>query len=195
MGRKEEPDIREELLEKSLEYCIKQGFSNFSLRALADDIGTSHRMIIYHFGSSDKLFEAVLAEFRKRQVANFEIAFAPVQNVKEFSLALKKLWSYLASEPIRYYMISYLEIQVSAIRRGENRKSSPYLNATLESWLSPIERTLLRLKFSKLESRIIARAILSAGRGLVLDNLAAGSSADSKQVKDSFNLLVDALLE
>jgi len=172
-------------------YCIQNGFANFSLRGLANEIGTSHRMLIYHFGSVDGLFRSILEEFRLHQVARFVREFDAVESVPEFKAALISLWRHLASDENRNFMISYLEIQIAAIRRGENRRGSTYLAATLEVWLDPIFKTFVRLGFSANDGRRLARLILSGGRGLILDALGAGDRAERREILQTFAKLAD----
>ncbi|MEZ5140174.1 MAG: hypothetical protein R2711_15805 [Acidimicrobiales bacterium] len=42
---------RRELLDRVLAHVAEQGLSDRSLRDLATAVGTSHRMLLYHFGS------------------------------------------------------------------------------------------------------------------------------------------------
>ena len=51
---------RDALLARAIGHFAAQGVGDTSLRALADAIGTSHRMLIYHFGSRDGLLAAVV---------------------------------------------------------------------------------------------------------------------------------------
>ena len=51
---------RERLLAAVLGYVTEHGFSDLSLREVAAAIGTSHRMLIYHFGSREGLLVAVV---------------------------------------------------------------------------------------------------------------------------------------
>ena len=51
---------REELLGKAIGWFAEHGVGETSLRTLAEGIGTSHRMLIYHFGSREGLLAACL---------------------------------------------------------------------------------------------------------------------------------------
>lgn len=51
---------RERLLEAAIHYVMSRGVSDLSLREIAAAIGTSHRMLIYHFGSKEGLFVAII---------------------------------------------------------------------------------------------------------------------------------------
>jgi len=51
---------RDALLAGAIGHFAEHGVGDTSLRALAEAIGTSHRMLIYHFGSRDGLLAAVV---------------------------------------------------------------------------------------------------------------------------------------
>ena len=51
---------RDELAEAATDYVLEHGLIGLSLRPLAAALGTSDRMLIYHFGSKDELIAAVL---------------------------------------------------------------------------------------------------------------------------------------
>jgi AcrR family transcriptional regulator len=51
---------RDALLARAVGHFAEHGVGDTSLRALAGAIGTSHRMLIYHFGSRDGLLAAVV---------------------------------------------------------------------------------------------------------------------------------------
>jgi AcrR family transcriptional regulator len=54
------PTGRDALLAGAIGHFAEHGVGDTSLRALAEAIGTSHRMLIYHFGSRDGLLAAVV---------------------------------------------------------------------------------------------------------------------------------------
>src|SRR5215216_6725514 len=58
---------RDRLLAAAIDYVLANGFSNFSLRQLAAAIGTSHRMLIYYFGSKEGLLVAVIRSVEAAQ--------------------------------------------------------------------------------------------------------------------------------
>ena len=51
---------RDALLERAIGHFAAHGVGDTSLRGLAEAIGTSHRMLIYHFGSREGLLAAVV---------------------------------------------------------------------------------------------------------------------------------------
>src|SRR3982751_576466 len=58
---------REELLTAAVDHCCEHGLADLSLRRLGTSIGSSHRMLIYHFGSRDGLVTAIVREVQERQ--------------------------------------------------------------------------------------------------------------------------------
>jgi AcrR family transcriptional regulator len=55
-----QPTGRDALLLRAIEHFATHGVGDTSLRSLAEAIGTSHRMLIYHFGSREGLLAAVV---------------------------------------------------------------------------------------------------------------------------------------
>lgn len=63
------PLNREELLEAAIEYAAREGLADFSMRACAAAIGTSHRMLGYHFGTKDQFLTTIIDAAVARQRA------------------------------------------------------------------------------------------------------------------------------
>lgn len=59
---------RERLLSSAQRLLLERGrLSDLSLRGLAEQLSTSHRMLIYHFGSRDGLLAALLVELGRQE--------------------------------------------------------------------------------------------------------------------------------
>lgn len=58
-------DRRAELLEKIVEALLDSGAADLSLRPLAERVGTSARLLIYHFDSKEQLLASALTEVRR----------------------------------------------------------------------------------------------------------------------------------
>ena len=63
------PTARERLLAGAMEYVAEHGVGDLSLRGLAAALGTSHRMLIYHFGSREGLLIEVIRTVEAQQRA------------------------------------------------------------------------------------------------------------------------------
>ena len=58
---------REDLLARAVEWFTENGIGDTSLRAIGTALGTSHRMLIYHFGSREGLLTAVVEHVEQRE--------------------------------------------------------------------------------------------------------------------------------
>src|SRR3954471_9964794 len=58
---------RRELLDALIETFGRDGIGGRSLRDIAEAVGTSHRMLLHHFGSRDELRLAIVEEIDRRQ--------------------------------------------------------------------------------------------------------------------------------
>ncbi len=68
MTAAEDPAPRDKLLHGARQLLDQRGrLSDLTLRKLAEALGTSHRMLIYHFGSRDGLLAALLSQIRREQ--------------------------------------------------------------------------------------------------------------------------------
>lgn len=83
---------RQEILDTVIAVCARSGIGNRSLRELAEELGTSHRMLIHHFGSGDQLMVAVVQEVERRQA----VAFADLGS--EPAEVVERMWA-LLSDP------------------------------------------------------------------------------------------------
>lgn len=65
------------LLDAMAAHVLAQGLNTASLRPLAKAAGTSDRMLIYHFGSKDRLIEAILARLAETMTQGLNTALPP----------------------------------------------------------------------------------------------------------------------
>src|ERR1700761_7116274 len=62
-------DPKRRLLEAVIGVALADGIADKSLRAIAEAAGTSHRMLIHHFGSREGLLVEVIREVEAQQRA------------------------------------------------------------------------------------------------------------------------------
>src|SRR5260221_4702203 len=65
--RNKSMDPKTILLEKTMSYVSKYGVADLTLRQLAEAVGTSHRMLVYHFGSKEGLVTEGVREVERRE--------------------------------------------------------------------------------------------------------------------------------
>lgn len=66
MSTVSDPSRKIVLLMQITDWVLQNGLDGFSLRAVADDVGTSARMLVYHFDTREGLLTQVLEQVAKR---------------------------------------------------------------------------------------------------------------------------------
>jgi len=150
------PDLarRRELLDALVTECAENGVGGRSLRELADAVGTSHRMLLHHFGSREELLLAVVDDVERRQMALLQ------DGASDFAT----MWEHLRSPELRSLERLFFE----CYGRGAQGESpfAAMLPAAVENWLAitPADPAMARLG-------------LAVMRGLLLD--LAGTDDDT----------------
>jgi AcrR family transcriptional regulator len=141
---------REELLDQVTDHVLEHGLIGLTLRPLAAAIGTSDRMLIYHFGSRDALVSAVVARAGERAVAMID-AMPAAPSVRS---AVNRLWLAYGERPLD----SCLDVYVQAAATGLFG-SEPYLSEARASnarWSAALRDYLVR---SGAPARRVARIV------------------------------------
>src|SRR4051794_11246311 len=96
---------RDDLTEAATDYALAHGLIGLSLRPLAAELGTSDRMLIYHFGSKDELVAAVLASSNNRSKAIIN-AMEPSASLRQ---AVLDLWATYTEGQVQQCQRMYVE--------------------------------------------------------------------------------------
>lgn len=96
---------RDDLADAAVDYVLEHGLIGLSLRPLGAALGTSDRMLLYHFGSRDDLVAAVLKVSNDRSVAQIR-ALAPARDVRA---AVVQLWEAMTSASLLGCQRMYVE--------------------------------------------------------------------------------------
>lgn len=100
-------DRREELLEGAVDYALEHGIGTLTLRPLAQALGTSDRMLVYHFADKDQLVTAVLERAYERWFE--ELASRP-RRARTPRGAVLDLWGALTDPVLAPCQRLYLEV-------------------------------------------------------------------------------------
>lgn len=162
------PDRRAELLEKATLWVLAHGLIGLSLRPLAAGIGTSARMLVYHFGSKEQLVAGLLEEVAARwmQALRNELdADVPLDR------ALERLWNQTLRAPeSRDIHVLSLEAWALGLSSG-NPAYRPFLDAVAGGWVELIEAWLTAQPDGTPTARTRATLIVAAIEGLLLHRL------------------------
>jgi AcrR family transcriptional regulator len=120
------PDLsrRDALLAACTDHVLAHGLIGLSLRPLAAAVGTSDRMLIYHFGSRDGLVAAVVDESTERSVAYLRSLRAP----RTVRSGVLRLWRSYHEPPLHACNLIYVQAAASGYLGQE-----PYRTAVRRS--------------------------------------------------------------
>src|SRR5262249_37375690 len=152
-------------------------------------IGTSHRMLIYHFGSKEGLVEAVIREVEAEQrvrLAGLEID--PSMSPAEMA---RTMWRHLADPALGPNERLVVEMYGHALQ-GRSPGASDFLVEIIESWLEPIAAIRCAQGVAPETARAQARLDVAITRGLLLDLLATGDRAGVDAAAEQAIALYDA---
>jgi AcrR family transcriptional regulator len=161
------------LLAAVAEHVAVHGVGDLSLRGLASAIGTSHRMLLYHFGSKEGLLVEVIKLVEQRQRA--ALAEIELDAGLSASAIARAVWRRLSAPELAANERLFFEIYGQALQGRPG--TTPLLDGIVDSWLAPVVELLDRLGFPSEYAAAQARLGIAVTRGLLLDLLATGDHA------------------
>jgi AcrR family transcriptional regulator len=163
-------DRRAKLLDEVADYILSNGLAGLSLRPLAATIDTSPRMLLYFFGSKERLIAQALARIRTREQLDFRRAVSRSTSADREGLLLRE-WESWSSPRREKYLRLFFEVYGLAL---QNRERFPgFLEGAVGEWLPLVERAFA-VAVAREPAQALATLALAAVRGLQLDLLATG---------------------
>ncbi len=174
---------RASLLGDAVEHFAKNGIGDASLRSIATSIGTSHRMLIYHFGSREGLLAEVVRTVEQQQrdlLADLSESQRPIAEQAE------EFWRRVTEAALIYGPL-FFELSAHAMQDLPHTES---LKADLINvWLPPLIELCVRAGLPPAEAPAYARLGLAASRGLLFDLLLTGDRAGVDEASALLNRL------
>jgi AcrR family transcriptional regulator len=157
---------RDRLLAAAVEQAMRGGIADMSLRELAAAIGTSHRMLLYHFGSREGLLNAVARTVEEGQRAIVAEWGINASNARQ-------LWQHFSDPRLWPAERLFFELYAHALLGRPGTEG--FLDAAIEPWVAELVPALTReVGLAGESARAEARLTIAVTRGLLLDLLATG---------------------
>lgn len=172
-------DRREELLQGTVGYVLQHGLGGLSLRPLAAALGTSDRMLVYHFGSKDQLVDEVLGAANALLLAG--VTAAAGGSAGEPAALLRALWSVAAQDSTAPFIRLFFEVYGLALQRPDRYGAA--LRQVAGAWRQAVAE---RLDGDERAATVVVAAV----EGLLLDLLVSG---DRARVEAALEDLADRL--
>lgn len=162
------PTRRDELLDRAIDHVAEHGLTDLSLRALAAELGTSHRMLSHHFGSKEGLWVAIVGEVERRQLsAMADIDTDPAMSLEEM---MRSWWRHISDPSLWPNERLFFEIYAQALL-GRS-PATDLLDTVVDAWVEPAADLAISMGVDPQDARTFARLGLAVTRGLLLDLLA-----------------------
>ncbi len=175
---------REELAEAATEYALEHGLIGLSLRPLADALGTSDRMLLYHFEDKDDLVATILRTTSARSAQSLRELATP----RDLRAAVLELWRAVTTGPQERCQRVYVEAAALGLFGRE-----PYATAVRETnaeWVSAVSAHFERAGLGRAAARQATILVDATFMGLQLDE-----PLDSQaQLRRTVNDLADAVV-
>jgi AcrR family transcriptional regulator len=168
----ETADPRARLLGAAVDHILAHGLSDLSLRELATAIGTSHRMLIYHFGSKAGLVVAVIQTVEAAQrTALAELDTAGLSPAD----TLRAMWRRFTDPSLGPHERLFFEIYGQALQGRPGAVG--LLDGIIDNWVEPAAADAIARGQAPDAARAEARLGVAVIRGLLLDWLATDDRA------------------
>ena len=157
---------RDRLLAAAMAEAMRGGIADMSLRELAAAIGTSHRMLLYHFGSREGLLNAV-----SRAVEEGQRALVSEWGIS--ALNARRLWEHFSDPQLWPAERLFFELYAHALLGRPGTEG--FLDSAIEPWVAELVPAITREAGLDSKSAYAeARLAVAVTRGLLLDLLATG---------------------
>jgi AcrR family transcriptional regulator len=180
-------DPRSRLLADAIAYATEHGLSDLSLRELAAGIGTSHRMLIYHFGSRNGLVAAIVTAVEAEQ-RTFMVATAADADHRDPAEVIRTMWRRFTDPALSHSERLFFEIYAQALLGRPGTEG--FLDGIVDDWVRTSVSLAQRLGLAAGTAEADARLGVAVMRGLLLDLLATGDHAGTTAAAERFIELV-----
>lgn len=163
-------DARTELLGRVIDEVAANGLADRSLRDIAAAVGSSHRMLHYHFGSRAGLVAAVVDAVETAQRELLVEMSAEASDARELTLAL---WKRVSAPDMRPFVRLFFECVAAT---GGEGLTDPWLAVSADVATAvgaDVDVDELRLG-------------VAVSRGLLIDVLASGDAGPATRAMERF---------
>jgi AcrR family transcriptional regulator len=174
VNRPKDPALRQQLLERAVNYVLQHGVGGLSLRPMAKDMGTTARMLIHHFGSKEALISDVLIaieeSFAKRTATSGDTGRSVIA-------AIRQMWTDTAAPEMDLALRAIFEVWGHALVHPTRYES--FLVSLTEPWIEMLGRRFEQAGHYPADATTLATLAVGAFQGLQLIRLTSGDDARS----------------
>jgi AcrR family transcriptional regulator len=165
---------REELLEAAADWVLEHGLEGLSIRPLAAGLGISHRTLLHHFSTKERLIAEILRELRHRN-ERFAAETAARLGEQDPDAIFQTSWEHFTARERRPYWRVFFEVYGLALNHPE--RYEPFVDGLVTDWVEQTSRILIATGVPPGRATPLATMVVATVRGLVLDLLTTEDTA------------------
>jgi AcrR family transcriptional regulator len=158
-------------LDPAVDFVLAHGLAGLTLRPLAMALGTSDRMVNYHFGSKEQLVARIVERASERLAALMTKRLTPAPNTAYEVLG--RFWTSLIDAETAPYVRLYFELWIAASR--EPALYAEAVERITSGWLVLVENMLAETG-DRLQPGVAVDALGFDGLIIVRSALGSGSA-------------------
>jgi len=174
---------RDELARAAADYLLKHGVAGLSLRPLAAASGTSARLLIYHFGSKERLLVEAMGIVRAHARAEVARMLSAPGGQGDLPALVRGFWRWCTSKPNRPYLRLVFEVHGLALQ--DPSRYAGYLHGAIAHWIELLGAALAP-RFGRRRARATATLIVGVIDGLLMDYLSTGALRRTTDAMEQF---------
>lgn len=179
--------MKTKIIQNAAAHVLEHGLADESIRTIAQGIGTSHRMINYHFGGSEGFWEALINEIRRIEQDKSRKYFASQQ--AEPIHGISQAWAYFSTPEYQKIFRIIFEIYVKVLRSPQGHEA--FARSFVDEWLGLLSASYAQhYQLSANEALQYARLRLACIRGLMLDLLLTQQAESIAQAAQLFDQML-----
>lgn len=174
---------KQELLEATVAYLLEHGLADLSLRPLAATLGTSARLLIYHFGSKERLTGEVLDALQSRLRDSLSDILA-ARREDEPEPPIRVFWRWAISRRNFASLRLLYELQILAAQNPGSY--ARYLRRNSREWIELVRTALPPGE----RTAAMATLLVAVFDGLFLELVSTGDRKRTTEALDEFIRIV-----
>jgi AcrR family transcriptional regulator len=187
----QDKSTKQQLLDAAIDWVAAHGLGELSLRQLATELGTSHRMLIFHFGSKERLWIEIVRTVEERQREQLRAQLPdPDKPVGE---ALWTWWKHISDPSLWANERLFFELYGQALQGRSH--AVEFLDGIVEDWIEPAAQASIARGVPEPLARAQARLGVAVTRGLLLDLLATRDTQAVDQAMAAFIELCETWIQ
>jgi AcrR family transcriptional regulator len=154
---------RERLLRLVAEHVLAHGVTSLTLRGLARAVGSNHRMLLYYFGSKERLVGEALQAVGRDLFPSFENAWTGLETGRgELRADLQRVWDQIA-DPAN---LPFLRLFFEVFGQASQQAGYSELLGDIGSWHRPARVRFVREGMPAAVAEARATELVALWRGL-----------------------------